>query len=105
MSSQDQGTAFYNIPDSSGYRLIELPQELEAELKAPGAPVYVTMQPFLGMALLLPSSLLHFANIKCFIYSQSDCILSPVQMIPPYYAARMQSTNSSKRTRQTACFF
>ncbi len=43
MSSQGHGTPFYNVSDSAGYRLIELPPELEKTLVAPGAPVYVTM--------------------------------------------------------------
>lgn len=105
MSSQGQGAAFYNMPDSSGYRLIELPPELEATLTAPGAPVYVTMHRSLAKALLCRLSLLRFANKKRHICLQADCILSPVQMTPPHYAARMQSTDSSKRTRPTACFF
>lgn len=42
MSSQNQGLPFYSVPDSSGFRLIEIPPELESLLEAPGAPVYET---------------------------------------------------------------
>ncbi|KAM3445331.1 hypothetical protein NHJ13734_000458 [Beauveria thailandica] len=39
MSSQNKGVPFYNAPDNSGFRLIELPAELEALLEGPSPPV------------------------------------------------------------------
>ncbi|KAJ6786313.1 hypothetical protein PWT90_08749 [Aphanocladium album] len=39
MSSQNEGLPFYNVPDSSGFRLIEIPPEIESLLEGPGAPV------------------------------------------------------------------
>ncbi|KAF4126492.1 Uncharacterized conserved protein (DUF2036) [Geosmithia morbida] len=37
MSSQDKGIPLHNIPDDAGYRLIELPPEVEALLEADNA--------------------------------------------------------------------
>ncbi|TQW00776.1 hypothetical protein V2A60_001819 [Cordyceps javanica] len=39
MSSQNDGLPFYNAPDSSGFRLIEIPAELETLLEGPAPPV------------------------------------------------------------------
>ncbi|OAR03277.1 hypothetical protein LLEC1_03060 [Akanthomyces lecanii] len=39
MSSQNEGLPFYSIPDSSGFRLIELPAEIQALLEGPSPPV------------------------------------------------------------------
>ncbi|OAA60785.1 Sister chromatid cohesion protein DCC1 [Cordyceps fumosorosea ARSEF 2679] len=39
MSSQNQGIPFYNASDSSGFRLIEIPPELETLLQGPNPPV------------------------------------------------------------------
>lgn len=42
MPSQDEdGIPLASAPDGRGYRLLELPPELEAILDSPNAPVYV----------------------------------------------------------------
>jgi hypothetical protein len=40
MSSQDNGAIpLYNVPDNTGYRLIELPPELQSLIESDDAPV------------------------------------------------------------------
>ncbi|ATY63140.1 hypothetical protein CCM_07207 [Cordyceps militaris CM01] len=39
MSGQNEGLSFYHAPESSGFRLIELPAELETLLEGPSPPV------------------------------------------------------------------
>lgn len=39
MSSQEKGIPLHNVPDNTGYRLIELPAELQSLLESDDAPV------------------------------------------------------------------
>lgn len=40
MSSQNGGMPFYNVPEGSGFRLLEIPPELETLLEGPERAVY-----------------------------------------------------------------
>lgn len=41
MSSQNGGTPFYNVPEGFGFRLLEIPPEVETLLEGPERPMYV----------------------------------------------------------------
>lgn len=43
MTSQKKGIAVGHYPDAAGYRLIELPVELQSLLESDSAPVLVTL--------------------------------------------------------------
>lgn len=40
MSSQGNGISLYNTPDNTGYRLLELPPDLEKQLDSDSPPPY-----------------------------------------------------------------
>lgn len=56
MSSQNDGIPFYNEPDSSGFRLIEVPAEIVAHLESQERPVYASRSPIkrIGEHMLTP---------------------------------------------------
>lgn len=58
MSTQEKGTPLYNIPDNIGYRLLELPPDLEKLLDSDEPPSYACPSSY----NLSPYSIVHHTN-------------------------------------------
>lgn len=88
MSSQGQGTALQHAPDNRGYRLIELPPELQLVLESDNPPVFVaSTPPFLRHHLLLT----RHSSLKLDSTDTSAVLKSPHKT----YALRQKNTSNA----------